>query len=214
MPGDAYLEGGPESRVTMTRAISIEAPPDVVWPWLAQMGRGAGWYSFDLLDNGAISSARHIVSWIPEPQIGDAAAIGWLREMGPGRALTWWMPGDDAFGTTMRMVVDIRLDPEGAGSRLVIRVSGDATGTAGRAVIPLFRAVDSVMAIRQLLGIRTRAETYGARTADPRVPETSARDQFQLYETIWASGERAGVAGREKAARWREDAVRAGGANR
>ena len=31
-------------------------------------------------------------------------------------------------------------------------------------------------------------------------------DQFQLYETIWASGERAGVTGREKANLWRQDA--------
>jgi hypothetical protein len=27
----------------MTRAISIDAAPEVVWGWLAQMGRGAGW---------------------------------------------------------------------------------------------------------------------------------------------------------------------------
>ncbi len=108
------------------------------------------------------------------------------------------------------MVVDIRLDPEGSGSRLVIRVSGDATGTAGVAVKHVFRAVDSFMAVRQLQGIKSRAEAVGARAADPTVPETGDRGQFQLYETIWASGESAGVTGREKAATWRRNAEAAG----
>jgi hypothetical protein len=35
-----------------TRGITIDAPPDAVWPWLLQMGFGrAGWYSYDRLDN-------------------------------------------------------------------------------------------------------------------------------------------------------------------
>lgn len=210
LPGDAYLEGGPEARTVMTRAISISTPPEVVWPWLAQMGRGAGWYSYDRIDNGGKASARHVVSWIPPPCVGDAAAIGWLRDLDPGRGLTWWLPGEEAFGTTMRMVVDIRLNPEGAGSRLVIRVSGDATGTVGALVMHVFEAVDSIMAIRQLQGIKARAEVLGARAVDPAAPETGDRDQFQLYETIWNSGERAGISGREKAALWRQNAAAAG----
>ena len=210
LPGDAYLVGGPETRTVMTRAISISVAPEVVWPWLAQMGRGAGWYSYDRLDNGGKISARHIVSWIPDPCVGDAAAIGWLRDLEPGRALTWWLPGDEAFGTAMRMVVDMRLDPQGTGSRLVVRVSGDATGAAGALAIRGFEAVDSIMATRQLRGIKARAEALGARAADPTTPETGARDQFQLYETIWNSGERAGTPGREKAASWRLDAEAAG----
>jgi carbon monoxide dehydrogenase subunit G len=194
----------------MTRAISISAPPEVVWSWLAQMGRGAGWYSHDRIDNGGRASARHIVSWIPAPLVGDAAAIGWLRNVEPGRGLTWWMPGDEALGTTMRMVTDVRLEGEGAGSRLVVRISGDAEGLPGPLVVRGFEAVDSIMAIRQLRGIKRRAESFGARTADPAAPETGARDQFQLYETIWVSGGRAGSVGREKAAAWRRDAEAAG----
>jgi hypothetical protein len=110
----------------------------------------------------------------------------------------------------MRMVVDIRLGPDGAGSRLVIRVSGDATGIAGSSAMYVFEAVDSNMAIRQLQGIKARIEAFGTRTADPDTPETGDRDEFQLYETIWSSGERAGVVGREKAALWRQAAEEAG----
>jgi hypothetical protein len=213
LPGDAYLADGPEARTVMTRAISIAAPPDVVWPWLAQMGRGAGWYSHDLFDNGGIASARHIVSWIPAPRSGDATAVGWLRDLEPGRSLTWWLPGEPSFGTILRMVVDIRLSPENGGSRLIIRVSGDAEGKLGALIVRLFEVVDSIMAIRQLQGIRLRAEAFGSRPADPATPETGDRDQFQLYEAIWSTGERAGVAGREMAASWRQAAIAAGVVN-
>ena len=40
MSGDAYLAPGPGARTAMTRAISINATPEMVWPWLAQLGRG------------------------------------------------------------------------------------------------------------------------------------------------------------------------------
>lgn len=35
-----------------TRALPVHTSPDRVWPWLVQVGvTGAGWYSYDLLDN-------------------------------------------------------------------------------------------------------------------------------------------------------------------
>ena len=73
MTGDEWLAGR-RTRVRMTRAITVNARPAEVWPWLAQLGRGAGWYSYDRLDNGGRRSAEHVVTWIPEPALGDAAA--------------------------------------------------------------------------------------------------------------------------------------------
>lgn len=210
MPGDDWLKGGPPARVVMTRAISIAAPPDVVWPWLAQLGRGAGWYSIDRLDNGGKTSARHLVSWLPEPRVGDATAIGYLRHLESGREMAWWVPGERFLGALTRMVCSAWLRPEGQGSRLVIRMSGDAAGPTGRVVLWLFRVIDSIMARRQLLGIKERVERCGAPVADPKAPETGARDQYQLYEVIYVSGERAGVEGKEKASHWRQAALEAG----
>ncbi len=207
MPGDAYLEDLAAPRIAMTRAISLEAPPAVVWPWLAQLGRGAGWYSVDRLDNGGIESARHLVSWIPPPALGDATAIGYLRHLEEGRALTWWVPRITFFGAAARLVVDMRLREEEAGSRLVTRMSADATGVTARAALFIFRGIDGIMAVRQLRGVKARVERYGARTADPGRPETGARDLFQRYEVIYASGERAGVPGVELAKRWRQAAI-------
>ena len=49
MPGDDLVPG---CHYVCTRAITIGAPPEAVWPWLIQVGFGkAGFYSNDLLDN-------------------------------------------------------------------------------------------------------------------------------------------------------------------
>ena len=210
MPGDAYLEGGPPTRTRMTRAISVASPPEEVWPWLAQFGRGAGWYSIDLLDNGSRSSARHLVSWIPEPRLGDAAAIGYLRHIEPGRGLTWWQPPLPFLGASTRLVMDMRVSAEGDGARLVFRVSADAAGRGPRLVMWIFQLIDSIMSRQTLLGIKQRAERYDPDAVDAAQIETGDRDQYQLYETIFASGDKAGVPGQEAAARWHHAAVQAG----
>lgn len=88
---------------------------------------------------------------------------------------------------------DIRLRPDGARSRLVIRFSADATGGAPRLVLTVTRFLDSVMARRELIGIRERVERHGARRSNPGDPETGARDQYQHYEVIYDSSERAGT---------------------
>ena len=209
MPGDEYFTGDTPAFVAMTRAINIDAPPETVWPWLAQLGRGAGFYSFDRLDNGGKTSARHIVSWIPEVRVGDATAIGYVSHAIPGLELTWWAPPAPFLGSMCRLAVDIRLTQENGGSRLLIRMSGDAEGGMPRTVVAVFRFIDSVMARRQLLGIKHRVEQHGARTSNPEHPETGARDQYQLYEVVYATGERAGVPGKEAGEHWHRVAANA-----
>src|SRR3954453_10711860 len=47
-----------------TRGITIDAPPDAVWPWLVQMGFGrGGWYSYDQLDMGGVSAVTLNPAW-------------------------------------------------------------------------------------------------------------------------------------------------------
>jgi len=59
LPVDAMV---PDPLFTSTHAITIDAPPDQAWPWIAQMGAGrAGWYSWDAIDNGGTPSARRVV---------------------------------------------------------------------------------------------------------------------------------------------------------
>jgi hypothetical protein len=51
----------PHGQRAATMAVTIDALPDQVWPWLVQRGgdRG-GWYSWDRLDNGGRPSATEI----------------------------------------------------------------------------------------------------------------------------------------------------------
>ena len=50
LPGDK-LESHPGRRAVSTRAITIDAPPEVVWPWLVQMGSGrAGFYTHEWVE--------------------------------------------------------------------------------------------------------------------------------------------------------------------
>lgn len=47
-----------------TRGITIDAPPEAVWPWLVQLGYGrAGWYSWDQLDQRGSSAEEIVPAW-------------------------------------------------------------------------------------------------------------------------------------------------------
>jgi hypothetical protein len=204
---DDWFDGVSGSRLRMTRAISIDAPPETVWPWLAQNGRGAGWYSWARLDNGGRASARHIVQWIPEPRVGDAASIGYLKHLEPEGELVWWAPNGPFLGARTWSSWQYTVVPDGDGSRLLMRVDGAATGAARWLVILALPLIDSIMALRQLGNLKDLAERYGRRTQDPENPETGDRDQYQLHHVIYASGDEAGVPGcenAEQARRWAE----------
>jgi hypothetical protein len=61
-----------------TRAITIDAPPERVWPWVVQMGfppHRAGWYTPHWLDVAMWGerprSADHIVAELQDLQVGD-----------------------------------------------------------------------------------------------------------------------------------------------
>lgn len=69
LPGDARV---PWPQMVATRAVTIEAPPGAVWPWLAQLGTGrGGWYSYDWLDNGGRPSADRVIPALQGVRVGD-----------------------------------------------------------------------------------------------------------------------------------------------
>jgi proline iminopeptidase len=71
-PGGDIIPGG---RRGATMAVTIDAPPSRVWPWLVQMGCDrAGWYSWDRLDNGGVPSATEIHPEWQSVAIGDRFA--------------------------------------------------------------------------------------------------------------------------------------------
>jgi hypothetical protein len=78
LPGDELLE---EADGIATRAITIEAAADAVWPWLAQMGpspRG-GAYTYDWIENLLGLNMHSVDSVLPEfqhPRVGDTIGFG------------------------------------------------------------------------------------------------------------------------------------------
>jgi hypothetical protein len=69
LPADGMV---PDPIFTSTHAITIDAPPEEVWRWIAQMGAGrGGWYSWDLIDNGGSPSARRIMPELQTVVPGD-----------------------------------------------------------------------------------------------------------------------------------------------
>ncbi len=158
MPGDDLV---PHPTFDATRAITIAARPDQVWPWLVQAGTGrAGWYSYDLVDNLGRRSADRII-----PELQDLAAGGIVpltpsgrlglrvhsldapRSMvwGSAEETTWsWVLSDAAEGST-RLVTRFR-------SRSVAGIPTAAF------MIPL-ELGDSVMMRKMLLTLKGRAES-------------------------------------------------------
>ena len=97
LPGDELV---PHPKLTITHAITVNAPPGAVWPWVIQMGSGrAGWYAYDHIDNAGVPSARRIVLELQHLAVGDV--MPWLpgakdgfivREVIPQRALVYVVP--------------------------------------------------------------------------------------------------------------------------
>jgi hypothetical protein len=89
LPGDGLIL---EPTAVDTRGITIDARPDVVWPWLLQMGYGrGGWYSYDVMDMRG-RSADTIVPELQGLAVGDLVPTdpdgGFVvRSIDPGRSL-------------------------------------------------------------------------------------------------------------------------------
>jgi len=168
MPGDELLR---RAQFRATRAVTIAAPPQVVWPWLVQVGAlRAGWYSNDLLDNLGHPSATTIVpelqhleigQWVPMAPSGPPASSNAFRvhSFEVDRWLLWTKP-DSTWAW--------RLTPTSQCTRLVTRVRAvydwrhPLSALLG---VVLLEFGDFAMQRRMLRGIKARAEAMagGAR---------------------------------------------------
>jgi len=89
LPGDQLV---PIPTAIDTRGITIDAPPEAVWPWLVQMGFDrAGWYSYDRLDVRG-KSLETIVPKLQDLAVGDLMPMSpeagfEVKILEPGRAL-------------------------------------------------------------------------------------------------------------------------------
>jgi hypothetical protein len=158
LPGDANVA---KPSFNATRAVTISAPPEDIWPWLIQIGAGrAGWYSYDLLDNLGQPSAERIIPEFQHLAVGDLIPISpdgkagqRVKAFEPNRWMLW---GDEAGDSTWYWGLD-PLDERH--TRLMTRVRMHYRWTSPRLLFnPLVEFTDIVMMRKCLLGIKRRAE--------------------------------------------------------
>ena len=175
LPGDALV---PRPATVTNHAVTIDAPPDEVWPWLTQMGwhRG-GWYTPHWVDRllfpANAPSADHLdPRLLRDLRVGDSIPDGppgtaWfaVTHVQPPHLLVLHsashLPGSwRERGARIDWAWMFSLTPEGSGrTRLLVRTRaqvGPAWVRAGylAAIVP----ADLVMAIGMLYGIKRRVE--------------------------------------------------------
>ncbi len=161
MPGDELL---PLPDMLSTRAVTIDAPPEAIWPWLVQMGSGRGGaYTYDWIENLfglGMHSADEILPQFQNLAVGDVLPVG---PEGPGMRVEICDPGRTlAFRSQDGTWVWIfGLYPMFGNTRLVSR-NRISTPVASRLVRIANRAVmepgSLIMERKMLLGIKKRAE--------------------------------------------------------
>jgi hypothetical protein len=162
LPGDDQLE---DAAVVSTRAITIEAPPSAVWPWLVQMGAGRGGaYTYDWIENLfglGIHSADTIHPEWQDLAVGDVIpgrkTLSDMRveALEPDRALV--LRSTD--GTWVWAFV---LDDLGGRTRLVSRVAMVEPSLGDRIGMAVMEPGSLVMERKMLHGIKERAERLAA----------------------------------------------------
>lgn len=163
MPGDE-LHGAPT--FLATRAITIEAGPDAIWPWLIQMGWGrGGFYAYDVIENlgspRGIRSADRILPEYQQLRAGDEVPISAVHSMvfhriERGRLVVWAGTAPEAPGAFAWV-----LYPEGPGrTRLVSRIGWTHRWTSPATLpLELFTELADHVAVRRVLrGVKDRAE--------------------------------------------------------
>jgi hypothetical protein len=161
LPGDELLAG---AGLVTTRAVTIDVPPEAIWPWLAQMGSGRGGaYSYDWIENMLrlnMHSASEILPEYQDIKVGDELPLG---SGGPVmRVEVHDSPRALVTRSSDRNWVWIfTLVPDGESTRLISRnrIAMKALAPASRLFYLLFMEPGSlVMERKMLLGIRRRAE--------------------------------------------------------
>jgi hypothetical protein len=171
LPGDDIAPGTARA----TRAVSVAAPAEQVFPWLAQLGQDrGGFYSYDVLENLVGCEMPRIERldpalqhwsvgqklWMyPEHKL-DGEGYARLLELLPGRALAFGthQPGRAAQAPAGSW--SLVVEPAPGGARLLARhAGGSASSLLGAAFHhTVFEPLHFAMERRMLEGIRGLAE--------------------------------------------------------
>jgi hypothetical protein len=181
LPGDDLI---PAAKLHSTHAVTVHAPAERIWPWLAQMGYGdrAGTYSYDLFERRTGRNLYRVDPSIPPLAAGStmpfypgAPMTAAVAE--PPHALVLWQVtsegkaidpagpwGDDYVAWSWAFVL---VPVDAATTRLLVRMRVGYQPTAKWAPFMwlLVEPAHFVMGRRQLLGLRERAEANSRETS-------------------------------------------------
>lgn len=141
MPCDALAPG---ARTRADRTISIDAPPTIVFSWLCQLRVAP--YSYDLLDNLGRRSPRQRTPELMHLEVGQRFMSMF--------ALHSFVDGEQITLRSKAVAVTYAVRPQGAGSRLHVRVLFAGPSFVGR----VLERGDAVMMRKQLLTLKSLAE--------------------------------------------------------
>jgi hypothetical protein len=156
-----------------TRAITIHAAADCVWPWIAQLGQGrGGFYSYDRLENLVgcnIHSSDRILVELQEIKVGDevrlAPQVGLvvaLVEQGRSLVLRGGIPmGKRAAPYDFTWAFTLHEESDGT-TRLLVRERYVYRRAWARLIVQPTELLSFVMSQKMLRGIRDRAERTAA----------------------------------------------------
>jgi hypothetical protein len=152
LPGDELV---PNAGVTMTRAVTVDAPVEAVWPWLAQIGQDrAAFYSYAWLENLAgcrLQNADRIHPEWQHREVGETVLLHpasgvKLARFEPNRSYAfeggWYFALAPVSGTKTRLFARSRIP----------------RGTASIMYALFIELPHFVMERKMLLGIKHRAE--------------------------------------------------------
>lgn len=153
LPGDDLT---PKPRIQITQAVTVAAPVEQVWPWLAQIGQDrGGFYSYEWLENLAGCEMRNADRIHPEWQQREVGEPVPLHPATPGLPVTIFEPGR-VIGLQGWGIFMVEAAGPGA-TRLIVRgrIPGGLSLLGYEALldIPHF-----VMQRKMLLEIKARAE--------------------------------------------------------
>ena len=139
-----------------TRAVTINAPAESIWPWIVQIGyKRAGFYSWDILDNDGIPSAERILPEYQNLEIGDPVPLdeeidAVVVDMEPNEWLLLVFQSDSTVTWAWALY---KIDADR--TRLVTRLRWRASSVVSQFVLDAF---EIIMMRKHLLGIKRRAE--------------------------------------------------------
>ena len=171
LPGDELV---PNPKWSYTLGVAVDAPPEAVWPWIAQIGQGrGGFYTYQTLENMVGCRIVNTTEILPEhqhPEVGDGIHLHWgapplrVEAVDPPNALVLFgTPADigaeETWGTSTWQFV---VKPHGDGqSRLLTRGHYDyASNRTSRLIFGRFpmEVITFVMSRKMMLEMKRLAE--------------------------------------------------------